>query len=203
LQALKPFKVQYDNAWLPIQEQQRSEVMELSALVRSLKQSKQLQPACEFDELMKISQDINQWYQNVVAQWAQELDLIHKAAPLKKRGRVLEKIERSYGGAVQRVLDLVRATIVVKTVSEAKAVLELVLRDASVYVVKCRYDLEYDGKDTNGYRDINLQLSFAELSGTRFENFVFELQIILDAFFSIKSEGQHERYIECRNLRGN
>lgn len=202
LRALRPFKAQQDEVWQPIAEEQKEDLIELVAVANSHTNRKQLQPAFDFEALMTTANDINQWYQDIVKHWAEELKLAHKEAPLKKRGRILEKIERSYHGHVGRVLDLVRATIIVDTVREAKQALELVLKEADVFVVKCRYDLDYNGKATNGYRDINLQLSFHELQGTRFDGFVFELQIILSAFFKIKSEGQHEKYIECRNLRG-
>jgi len=49
---------------------------------------------------------------------------------------------------------------------------------------------------------MNLQLSFDELNCTPYEGFVFELQIVLAGFNKIKFEGQHQKYIECRNLRG-
>lgn len=74
---------------------------------------------------------------------------------------------------------------------------------AQVFAVKNRYDLDYDGVATAGYRDVNLQLSFDETKGTSFEGYVFELQIILRKFLDIKSDEGHRRYIACRNLRGN
>jgi len=178
-------------------------LVELAAVARKHQQSKQLQPYFDFDSLMHAATDIDPWYQDIVANWAEDLQLLHKAAPLKKQARILEKIERSYKGHMQRVLDLVRASIIVDTVEDARKALELVMREARVFVVKCRYDLDFDSAETNGYRDINMQLSFDELKGTRFEGFVFELQIIIAEFFKIKCEGQHEKYIECRNLRGN
>lgn len=202
LRALRPFKIQQDEAWQPIADQQKEDLLELAALVKSHTNRKQLQPICDFKALMRTAQDINEWYQDVVRHWAEELKVMHKAAPLKKQGRVLEKIERSYHGDVRKVLDLVRASIIVDTVREARQALDLVLKEADVFVLKCRYDLAYDGKATNGYRDMNLQLSFRQLEGTQFDGFVFELQIILADFFKIKSEGQHAKYIECRNLRG-
>merc|ERR1711939_675769 len=98
---------------------------ELAAVAHRHQQRKQLQPFFGIDSLMQTATDIDPWYQNVVANWAGELQLIHKAAPLKKQARVLEKIERSYKGHTQRVLDLVRASIVVNTVDEAREALEL------------------------------------------------------------------------------
>jgi hypothetical protein len=201
--ALRPFRKQYDDAWKPIKETQQQELLELAAFVRGhpTKRKAQVHPGIE--TLMKVSRSLNPWYQVVVASWAKELGLTYEEAPLKKRARVLEKVERSYKGDVQQVLDLVRASIIVNTVQEARQALELVLCKAGVSMIKCRYDLDYDGEATNGYRDINMQLCFSELRDTPFEDFVFELQIVLSSFFKIKSEGQHEKYIHCRNLRGN
>ena len=111
-------------------------------------------------------------------------------------------MERSYRGDGSRLLDIVRSSIVVATVTEAKAVLQLVLSKAKVHMIKNRLDPSYDGKETGGYRDINVQLSLLELTGTPFESLVFELQIILQGILAVKTNEGHKRYITCRDLRG-
>ena len=127
----------------------------------------------------------------------------YKRAPLKKHSRVFEKIDRSYNGDASRVLDFVRASLVATSVREARSALEFVMERAVVKSIKNRLDSDYDGKDTAGYRDVNLQLTFAEVEKSSvYKGFVFELQIILQKFIDIKSDHGHRLYVQCRNLRG-
>ena len=100
------------------------------------------------------------------------------------------------------MLDFVRSTLVVENVQQAIQALHFVLANGVVHTVKNRYDPAYDGMATAGYRDINMQISFAELDGTPFSGYVFELQIIIASFLEVKSDDGHKRYILCRNLRG-
>ena len=74
-------------------------------------------------------------------------------------------------------------------------------RNANVKKIKNRYDPAYDGEETAGYRDLNLQLTLDQMDqGCVFPGFVFELQIILDCFQELKSEKGHTRYIRCRPI---
>lgn len=103
-----------------------------------------------------------------------------------------------------------RSTIIVDTVAEAKHVLQFIMKQVSVHTLKNRYEPDYNGEMTAGYRDINMQLSFEDMKGRiesgesseRLDGFVFELQIIMSGFLAIKSNEGHKRYILCRNLRG-
>ena len=88
------------------------------------------------------------------------------------------------------------------TIDEALEILQLVLADAIVYIIKNRMDIDYNGHETAGYRDVNLQIGFPETDGTVFEGFVFELQIHLKAVIDMKTDFGHKRYIALRNLRG-
>merc|ERR1712232_832099 len=109
---------------------------------------------------------------------------------------------RSYNGNGARVLDLVRSTIVADRISEVRQVLEMVSSEASVHLIKNRFDSNADAKDTFGYRDVNVQLSFEQLEHTSWAGFVFELQIQLKSILNIKSAEGHRAYIRCRNLSG-
>ena len=120
----------------------------------------------------------------------------------KKRERAWEKVDRSYRGDNSRVLDFVRTSLICETVADAKRALEFVMLRATVFTIKNRLDPAYDGEDTGGYRDINMQLSFEAPTGTPYAGFVLELQIILASFLTIKSDEGHKRYVTCRNLRG-
>ena len=95
-----------------------------------------------------------------------------------------------------------RRAFVVNSVDEAREVLKVLLKDARVHLIKNRFDTCSDANSTAGYRDMNLQLSFAKLDGTDFEGFIFELQIHVEAILKLKNAEGHKRYIVLRNLRG-
>ena len=90
----------------------------------------------------------------------------------------------------------------VSSVAETTQVVEYTLKHATVFTVKNRYDPGYDGRATAGYKDANMQLTSDVLTRSPFENFVFELQIIMSSFLPIKLDDGHKRYVKCRNLRG-
>ena len=192
----------YSNIWQAVIQAQADDLHELASTAKKIPPCKVCQPLQGFGDLYQLAHSIDDWYQHIVAEWAESLQLIHSRAPVKRAERAMEKIDRSYNGDVSRILDLVRSTIKVKSVQQAKVALELVRTQARVLNAKNRYDLEYDGQATAGYRDLNLQLSFPELEGTLYDGFVFELQIILMSFYEVKSDEGHRRYVVNRNLRG-
>ena len=200
---LLPDKSRYEERWRPIRESQGRDLEELALIVKDHNaRHKVRQPSQNLLYLFDLASSSNAWYQQIVSSWAATLHVQHKAAPVKTQRRALQKVERSYKGDASRVLDFVRASVVVDTMAEVKRVLELVLSQAMVHKIKNRYETCFDGGATGGYRDLNLQISFKELQGTVFEGFVFELQIILAAILKVKSNDGHRRYIHCRNLRG-
>jgi len=204
---LKPDRARYDAVWNGIKEKQISELVAVTAIVNMHDQRKKRQPEMDLESLFDLAESVNGWFQQVVDTWTAFLKVGHKAAPLKKLDRVLQKTERSYSGDHLRVLDFVRSTVIVDTAAEAKHVLEFVMKQVTVHTIKNRYNPDYSGEETAGYRDINMQLSFEDMKGRiedgeRLDGFVFELQIIMSGFLAIKSNEGHKRYILCRNLRG-
>ena len=156
----------------------------------------------DLEGLLLAASACDAWYQQVAGSWAVHLGIEHRAAPLKKRGRAFEKMDRSYGGDCSRLLDLTRSSLVVSTISEARITFEFVISQVLLLQVKNRYDPSYSGHATAGYRDLNLQITFPEMAGTPFAGFIVELQIILAEYLEIKSAEGHRRYVVCRNLRG-
>merc|ERR1712151_994946 len=114
----------------------------------------------------------------------------------------MQKMLRSYGGQPQLVLDFVRSTIVANTIFDVVRVVSLVIESANVHVIKNRFDPRYDGSDTNGYRDVNLQLSLSQLEGTPFAGFIFELQVHLRAILAHKNTSGHAAFSSARNIVG-
>lgn len=201
--AMTPYAQAYSQAWSSVIEGQEGAAQSLTKCVQARQGRKQLQPSADIDHLLRLAMVLQEWFQEVAKAWADLVGVEHEPAPLKSKPRIMEKVLRSYKGQANRVLDLVRSTIVVSEIAEAEKVVELVARDATVHVIKNRFDPGYDATETFGYRDINLQLTFPELHGTLGEGFVFELQVHLAAFHIIKSADGHNSYIMCRNLSGN
>jgi len=200
--ALDPYKRQFEIIWGELLENEKDALDGLAKTVRRHRQRRVRQPPYELEHLFILGEVIDEWYQNVVSTWAAHMGLKHKGAPLKKRDRVKEKIERSYQGDGSRVLDFVRGCIITTSAAETKMACEFVMSQVIPWTVKNRYDPDYNASKIWGYRDINMQLSFDELEDTPFAGFVFELQIIHEGYLKIKSDGQHSQYILCRNLCG-
>ena len=62
----------------------------------------------------------------------------------------MEKMHRSYGGRPQYLTDVVRSTIICTNIQQVQNVLEVVMLNAEVHVIKNRFNLDYDGKETYG-----------------------------------------------------
>mmetsp|Transcript_32208 Transcript_32208/g.66671 ORF Transcript_32208/g.66671 Transcript_32208/m.66671 type:complete len:183 (-) Transcript_32208:237-785(-) len=124
---------------------------------------------------------------------------------LKKPSRAVEKLVRSYGDKVYKLLDICRQSIVFDSTQDIANCLQLVLEDEDVHIlsVKNRLSRDYDDRETVGYRDVNLNLRFkttdAEILGV--ENHVCELQLLLKSFAQLKSDSGHARYVKFRNAR--
>jgi hypothetical protein len=202
----RPDMEKYNKIWARIIETDHAALCKLDAWAAQQPHTRVRQPDVELDELYLKAKRLNSWFQEVVGTWVthlatQGIEVQHKRAPLKKEKRVLEKLHRAYKGDVGRLLDLVRSTLVVKNIEAILAVASHISDNAVVYNVKNRFATKYDGKDTCGYRDLNMSLSFKELEDTAFGPHVFELQVHLDQILEIKSDAGHKRYIRMRNLR--
>ncbi len=83
-------------------------------------------------------------------------DLEHSVAwaPLKSPQRSVEKLYRSYGGDVSRLVDLCRQMIVFEHLKDLVACLEIIINDEEVVIerAKNRMELDHDVKSTAGYR---------------------------------------------------
>ena len=200
--SLQPDRARYDKLWQELQEREKDALEELARITRGHKRQRVQQPHCDAQTLFCLAEASQEWYQEQVGAWANELLVQQKTAKLKKPGRALEKAERSYHGDISRVLDFVRSSIAVDNIVQAMDVIKLVTARATVRTIKNRYDPRYDATATAGYRDINLQLSFPQLQGTDLAEYIFELQIIIATFLEVKSDEGHQRYVECRNIRG-
>jgi len=128
----------------------------------------------------------------------------HLVAPLKTHGRAIEKMWRSYHGAVDFLLDIARTSIVCDTIEQVNFLVEWIAQDQDVVVlrIKNRFDVDYDCGRTAGYRDVamNLVLVSAQAQGQGLNDTVFEIQIILAELYEKKTEEGHQNYKKFRDL---
>jgi len=125
---------------------------------------------------------------------------------LKGVGRAVEKLIRSYGEDVSRLLDVCRQSIIFDSVGDVADCLQLILSDPDVSVVRLRNRLDpgYDSAQSAGYRDVslNLRLSTPDSAGLGLDTHVCEVLLLVRGFAEIKNAAGHKRYIDFRNRRG-
>lgn len=133
------------------------------------------------------------------------LERMVRWATLKKRQRASEKLVRSYQGKVWKLLDICRQSMVFDSVGDLADCLQLILQDPAVLVVsvKNRLAIDYDDKETAGYRDVNINLCFQSEVAKQLgiDTHVCELQLLLRSFAELKTDSGHVRYVRFRNAR--
>jgi tetratricopeptide (TPR) repeat protein len=116
--------------------------------------------------------------------------------PLKDVKRSVEKIVREYDGDFNRLIDLVRASIVFDKTDDLVKFLERISEekqgDVPFQVVRVKNGFT-DSLTTGGYRDIKLNVAF--------DGHVCEIQIHLKKFFSLKNQRGHDLYDKIRVLK--
>eukprot|EP00747_Dinoflagellata_sp_TGD_P135367 gnl/TRDRNA2_/TRDRNA2_175457_c0_seq2.p1 gnl/TRDRNA2_/TRDRNA2_175457_c0~~gnl/TRDRNA2_/TRDRNA2_175457_c0_seq2.p1 ORF type:complete len:575 (+),score=63.10 gnl/TRDRNA2_/TRDRNA2_175457_c0_seq2:112-1836(+) len=162
-------------------------------------------PIGDLDVLYKQAHALCRPLHRRVQNWAAASDGTSVGPPLKKETRVLQKVMRSYGGDVSRVLDIVRASIVYPGLHDLTVGLRTIIADENVVIksIKNRFDSTYDASASAGYRDICLilQLIDNETKSAGCHLHMCEVQLHVQSLFSIKNDEGHARYIEWRNLR--
>jgi hypothetical protein len=158
---------------------------------------------------------LNERFQSYASDWKTQCtvfaegDQPEKGMLPKRRKRAFEKVWRTYAGDATRLRDLVRCSIVFDRVTEMKKCLQAILNDRRICVVevKNRFSVLYDSMQSCGYRDIQLkvtvdrrQFSSDELDMGLHEH-VCEVQLHLNAYYRLKNDEGHKRYIEYRNMR--
>jgi len=111
-------------------------------------------------------------------------------APLKGKDRAKEKVETEYGGDWAKLLDVVRASIVVDTIEEIEEVLDA-LRKSGMKMAKKPKD-RFSNPTSVGYRDIMINVEYPN-------GHAGELQIHLKQIFLAKEEG-HNIYERVRGI---
>jgi len=146
--------------------------------------------------------EVARWDRVVAEPWLEESI---KWPSLKNASRAIEKLTRSYGGSVNRLLDICRFAIIYEHSWELADGVDAILRDPQVRItgVKNRFNDDYDVRKSAGYRDVhmNLVLTTDRASQLGIASHQWELQLLLRPLAELRSDGGHRRYVEARNER--
>jgi hypothetical protein len=108
---------------------------------------------------------------------------------LKGRARAMEKIKADYSGDVSKIIDVSRASIVLKTADDIKLAVKLVQERAKVFRMKDRFASPVDG-----YRDVMFNLEMPN-------GHICELQVQLESIQQVKEGDGHKLYDQIRKFK--
>jgi len=128
-------------------------------------------------------------------------------AAVKRHGRAIEKLLRSYQQEHGRLLDISRNNIIFNDISDLTNCLGIIVTDSEnvrVERIKNRMSFKYDSNETHGYRDvcINLSVVNAESFALGTELHQCEIQLVLQEFDKLRTNEGHKRYVAWRNMKG-
>lgn len=128
-----------------------------------------------------------------------------KWAKIKTAERCMQKLMRAYRGDVSRLVDITRQSIIFEKVSDIVACLFNIMKDPEIVIerIKNRLDLDYDSRQSAGYRDLalNLRINSQDTKDLGLNTHVCEVQLILRHMAEMKSDDGHKRYVEFRDAR--
>ena len=152
-----------------------------------------------FDKAFRIQGEFQTYVQK---QWCNPYDGRHIPAPIKTPQRCYQKVSRAYGGEFSRLVDILRATIVFRTVDNLIRAVTAISQDANVNIlkVKNRFSMNFveQGGLQSGYRDVCILLYGHRLT----EGMIVEVQLNLVETFAIKSDEGHRLYKIARDSIG-
>jgi ppGpp synthetase/RelA/SpoT-type nucleotidyltranferase len=161
-----------------------------------------------FLRLFEVADALNDVVQTLGARWSAAAGDDAKArfqrAPVKTPKRAIEKIWRSYNGQPDHLADIVRTSIVCGEVAEIHAVMQAIVADDTVEIVriKNRFAPHHDATLTAGYRDLALNLKLTpQPTQPAHAEAIFEVQVQHRDIYSIKSVEGHAKYAKYRDLR--
>jgi len=125
---------------------------------------------------------------------------------LKRQGRAIEKLLRSYQHQPDRLLDISRNCIIFDNMVDMTNCIGKISTDSSVRIerLKNRLSPSYNSDETAGYRDmcINLRVVNKQAETLGAEIHMCEVQLVLRKFAELKTNEGHRRYVIARNSRG-
>lgn len=142
------------------------------------------------------------------AKWS---DLKQQHNPAVKWGKVksvsrsIEKLLRVYQADVSKLVDVCRQSIVFNSMTDLARGFDVVVGDPHVDVLRVvnRLDVEYDARESAGYRDVklNIRINTKEAVELYINSHVCELQLIHMDFATLKHDAGHQRYKLFRDER--
>eukprot|EP00929_Paragymnodinium_shiwhaense_P020848 TRINITY_DN13766_c0_g2_i1.p1 TRINITY_DN13766_c0_g2~~TRINITY_DN13766_c0_g2_i1.p1 ORF type:complete len:656 (+),score=96.36 TRINITY_DN13766_c0_g2_i1:170-2137(+) len=145
---------------------------------------------------------VNHHFQVKCAEWAGGLGL-YIPGVVKQPRRAIQKIWRSYNGQPQRLVDIVRASIVCDTTLQLLTVLRRIAGDngAGIVRIKNLFDPSYDSDMTAGYRCLALNIIIVDqrTRSSSTEQHICELQLGLHKMHELKTDGGHSRFVSFRD----
>jgi len=125
---------------------------------------------------------------------------------LKRLGRAVEKMQRSYGHDPSKLLDICRHSITFATVSDLTRALGRIITDDNVRVerLKNRLSPDHSSDETAGYRDVCLNLRVVNEAALSLgvDTHMCEVQLVLVDFAKLRTAEGHKRYVQARNHVG-
>ena len=107
-------------------------------------------------------------------------------------------------------MDLSRVCIVCRSVAQLIHVLKTIEQDQDVLVLryKNRLDQNYASETSGGYRDFSMNLKFTDqyeaqavsTDKERWDGLVFEVQLIIEQMYKVKTAEGHDNYRKFRDL---
>ena len=209
----------YKDVWSALSAQHGADIAELGCTCDGLKvpSTSPKQPGsargfANFVSLFRLARLLDPLVQAKGSEWATsastnsaDAPAKHSAAPLKTHERAIQKVWRTYGGRVNSLLDLSRTCVVCRSIAQVNSVLQAIAQDPDVALLRCKNRLhpKYNGKATAGYRDLSLNLAFTSPEAARLglDGVVCEVQLLVQAFYEVKTDEGHANYRKFRDLR--
>lgn len=152
-----------------------------------------IQPYTDFDALYALAGSA----QDELATLTKQIALMSQTSAvipaIKSAERAQAKIANKHDGAVEKITDLARSSIIAKNSQELITVYELLEQETDIVQVKNRFN----NPKQNGYRDINLLVRLPKTQ------MVVEVQLHLDRIEAIKNGPEHDNYAKIQQISHN
>ncbi|QUM79119.1 RelA/SpoT domain-containing protein [Moritella sp. 36] len=152
-----------------------------------------MQPYSDFDSLYSLAESA----QDELATLTQQIALMSQTSAvipaIKSIERAKAKIANKHDGAVEKITDLARSSLVAKNSHELLSAYELLEQETDIIQVKNRFN----SPKQNGYRDINLLVRLPKTQ------MIVEVQLHVDRIEAIKNGPEHDNYAKIQEINHN
>jgi len=152
-----------------------------------------IQPYSDFDALYSLAGSA----QDELATLTKQIALMSQTSAvipvIKSIARAQAKITNKHDGAVEKITDLARSSIIAKNSQELISAYELLEQETDIVQVKNRFN----NPKQNGYRDINLLVRLPKTQ------MLVEVQLHLERIEAIKNGPEHDNYAKIQQISHN